>query len=154
MSRTQEGFKLIRPNNLEIVRKNVLDSLRAQRTSLTQQHQKITELEQQISQARDSIAAANQTMTEVRKQVDSISFLGANFQKGSYHLMVWSIITVLAVLLLISLIQSQRGRSIARASRENLERTQEEFDQHRKKALEREQKLKRQLQDEINKKNL
>ena len=40
---------------------------------------------------------------------------------------------------------------LTKQAQENLITVEEEFEAHRKKALEREQKLRRQLQDEVNK---
>ncbi len=64
---------------------------------------------------------------------------------------MWSIIGGLLALLLLFIYKFKNSNSITREANHNLAEIEEEFDDHRRTALEREQKVRRQLQDEINK---
>ena len=71
--------------------------------------------------------------------------------KNSYNLLLWSIITVLAITTVFFILRFKNSNSLTKAAKTNLAEIEEEFELHRKKSLEKEQKLRRQLQDEINK---
>lgn len=153
ISRNHEGFKLIRPANLAIIRQNVADSLTAWRNQIYETEQQLSVLRRELSEQRDTLRQAQQEVARVNKEIDYINFLGIDFKKSTYHLIVWTLIIVLVLILMVSAIRFQRGNAQAREARATLEEVQTELERHRKKALEREQKLKRQLQDEINKRN-
>ena len=71
--------------------------------------------------------------------------------KGLYNIMLWSIIGVLLLLVFTFIYKFKTSNSITKAAKKSLEETEQEFEEHRRVALEREQKVRRQLQDEINK---
>jgi len=58
---------------------------------------------------------------------------------------------VLFLILIVFLFQLKSAKSIAHEVKNNVEKIEEEFEDYKHKALEKEQKLGRQLQDEINK---
>ncbi len=58
---------------------------------------------------------------------------------------------VLAALLALFIFKFNQSNIITKQVKVRLQETEDEFDAHRKRALEREQKVMRKLQDEINK---
>jgi hypothetical protein len=74
-----------------------------------------------------------------------------SLEKGTYNLIVWSIIVILIILLSFFIQRYKSNFRVAKESKDAADEIREEFEQHRKKAMEREQKLKRDLQDELNK---
>jgi phosphoglycerate-specific signal transduction histidine kinase len=81
----------------------------------------------------------------------SISFLGIQLKKSTYTIIVWSIILLLIIALLYFIYQYKNSYSVTSEAKSNLSEAEEELAIYKKKSLEREQKLRRQLQDEINK---
>lgn len=152
ISRNQDQHKLIRRANLDQVRANVADTLSVYKKELHDLKEQFKEHETLKSSLQDSIGMLNTKIKEYENSQNTIGFLGTEFSKTSYNVVVWSLIIVL---LLIVFILFQRLISLNMTTKEAKTRVneiQEEFDKHRKKALEKEQKLMRQLQDEINKK--
>lgn len=141
-----ENFKNIR-DNLPRFRKNTLDSLHALQNQITEQ--KITTENQKAT--IDSLQVSLSSLKETISQSDNISFLGMSIEKGSYNLIVWSIIVILIILLTFFIQRYKSNFRVAKESKDAADEIREEFEQHRKKAMEREQKLKRDLQDELNK---
>lgn len=141
-----DNFKNIR-GNLPQFRKNTLDSLHALQSEIKEQN--TISLSQKAT--IDSLQISITNMEEALSQRDSISLLGLSIEKGTYNLVVWLIILVLTVLLLFFIQRYKSNLQIAKESKETAEEIREEYNQHRKKAMEREQKLKRDLQDELNK---
>ena len=82
---------------------------------------------------------------------DSIDFLGITIEKGVYSIIVWGIIVVLTIFLVVFISRFTSSNSITRGALKDLEDLQNEYEEYRTKAIEREQKVRRQLQDEINK---
>ena len=80
-----------------------------------------------------------------------MSLLGLQMSKTSYNILMWTIIGGLLTLLLIFIFKFKNSNSVTKAAKKALAETEEEFEEHRRSALEREQKVRRQLQDELNK---
>ncbi|MFK8060307.1 MAG: hypothetical protein AB8B78_09480, partial [Polaribacter sp.] len=85
------------------------------------------------------------------KQENSISLFGMQLSKVTYNLLLLSIIVLLLLGLSYFIFKFSRSNVLTKEAQDNLLDVEHEFDQHKKKSLEREQKLRRQLQDEINK---
>jgi hypothetical protein len=64
---------------------------------------------------------------------------------------MWSIIGALLALLIFFVYKFNNSNVVTKEAKLALAEMEEEFEEHRKVALEREQKVRRQLQDEINK---
>lgn len=64
---------------------------------------------------------------------------------------MWGIVIVLALLLGVFIYKFRNSNSITSESRKALEILEAEYEEHRRNSIEREQKVRRQLQDEINK---
>lgn len=64
---------------------------------------------------------------------------------------MWSVIAVLFALLLFFIYRFKNSNAVTITTKESLENLENEFKEHRTFALEREQKVMRQLQDERNK---
>ncbi len=67
------------------------------------------------------------------------------------HLLLWGIIVLLLLGLSYFIFKFFRSNILTKEAKNNLVDVEQEFEQHRKKTLVREQKLRRKLQDEINK---
>jgi hypothetical protein len=141
-----ENFKNVR-DNLPRFKKNTLDSLNVLQERIKEQE---STLEGQAASI-DSLRVTLANTKEIISQRDSISFLGMSIEKGTYNLIVWSIIIILTILLFFFIQRYKSNIQTAKESKNAADEIREEFEQHRKKAMEREQKLKRDLQDELNK---
>lgn len=154
MSRNQDAsFKLIRRSNIEIIQKNVKDSLSTYK-------KEITELKELTSSASGTIQNLQDTVSSLQKELDTekqktatIGFLGMDFNKGAYHTLVWSIIAVLGIALLVILLSFRKAKVDAVEHKATAEEAQNELHTFKKKAMEKEQQLKRQLLDEQLKRN-
>jgi hypothetical protein len=71
--------------------------------------------------------------------------------KGGYNALMWTIIAGLFALLLFFIYKFKNSNTITKQAKKALLETEEEYEEYRRNSLEREQKVRRQLQDEINK---
>ncbi len=150
ISRTQDDFKLIRRVNLETVRKNVADSLRQLQTEIAGSATTIKTQQGQIATLTDSLASTNEQLRISEGNQDRVSLLGISLEKSTVSVLFVSIVSVLGLLLAFYIYRFNHSHVETRQARKSYDDIREELETHRKKALEREQKLKRQLQDEIN----
>jgi len=80
-----------------------------------------------------------------------MSLFGMQMSKTAYNLLMWSIIAGLFVFLLFFILKFKHSNVVTKEAKAALATLEDEFKAHRRTALEREQKVKRQLQDELNK---
>lgn len=150
-SNSYQEFKVIKKARLNRLQANIkerIDDLQQEITSLKEeiqtQQKSITDLTAALEQTKNTLQATNE-------EKDSMNFFGSQMSKGSYQTMVWSIAGVLLLALLLFIYKFNSSNSITREARHKLDEVETEFEEYRKKALEKEQKLGRQLQDERNK---
>ena len=148
-SKSQDvDFKVIRKSNIEIIQKNVSDSIAKYTNEIASLKSNSSSSGQQLQNLKDSVQNLSQSLQIEQNKTDSISFLGIDFTKSTYHLIVWAIIILLALVLLITLVSFRKAKVDAVEHQQTAEIAQSEFQTYKKKAMETEQKLKRQLLDE------
>lgn len=148
-SKNQDAdFKIIRKSNLEIIQKNVNDSLARYIKEISTLKNNSSSSVQRVQTLQDSVNTLSESLKQEKGKTDSISIIGMDFAKPAYHTLVWSIIGVLAVALFIILITFRKAKVDAVEYQKTAEEVQNELQTFKKKTLETEQKLKRQLLDE------
>jgi hypothetical protein len=150
-SSSYQEYKVIGKTRFQKLKQDVSDSL-------TKLQQEIESKDQLLSSQKDSIKdikkIAETFEADYRQMVsqkNSIHFLGIEFLKSTYNLIIWSLIGLLTILLLYFIYRFKNSNVVTSKAKAELQDVEEEFAIHKKKSLEREQKLRRQLQDEINK---
>ncbi|GGC13397.1 hypothetical protein GCM10011386_01290 [Parapedobacter defluvii] len=151
ISKTQDGIEHVRQANLEQIRKNVSDTIKALTKQITDLKAKENGQQAAVDAMTDSLSQARNDLQIVQREKDSFSFLGISLQKSTYSLIMWGLVLLLAIALTFYIYRYNQSHVVTNDTKKAIEELQEEFDQHRKKAMEKEQKLKRQLQDELNK---
>ena len=153
-SRSQDvDFKIIRKSNIEIIQRNVEDSIAKYTKEIADLKKNSSSSVNDVKNLKDSLTAVTAALDVETKKTDSISFLGIDFSKGSYHTIVWSIIIVLALAFLGTLASYRKSKIDTDEHRKSVDQLQEELQILRKKSIEKEQQLKRQLLDEQLKRN-
>ena len=80
-----------------------------------------------------------------------MALFGIQMSKGGYNALMWTIIAALLVLLMFFIYKFKNSNATTKQAKKTLLETEEEYEEYRRNALEREQKVRRQLQDELNK---
>ncbi len=144
-------YEVVRDVWLDKIRQNVLDTIKIYA-------QKEIELNTTIAAHESTIQATNKKLEETTKSLaavtgdkDNMSFLGLSVSKGTYNTLLWTIILGLLGLLLFFVYKFRNSNILTQEAKTSLAEVEAEFEEHRRRALEREQKISRQLQDEINK---
>ncbi|MBO6606831.1 tRNA (guanine-N1)-methyltransferase [Psychroserpens sp.] len=130
---------------------NVLDSLKTTYQELDNLEVTVSTQAQKIDDLNSELANTKATLDNTIAEKDSMTLFGMQMSKPNYSLILWSFIGLLSILLLFFIYKFRNSNAITKQARRSLAETEEEFEEHRRVALEREQKVRRQLQDEINK---
>ena len=150
-SGTWQNFKMLDRGKLAAFQRSMTDSINGVRSQLVAEKQKVKENEATIKELNDKITDIQAALDQTKDQKDSVSFFGALVSKGLYNTIMWGIVLALASLLVLYIYKFSNGNVVTKKSINDLNELQEEYENYRKAAIEREQKVRRQLQDEINK---
>lgn len=151
ISKTQDGIEHVRQANLDLLRKNVADTIRMLNKQIVDLKAKDGGQQAAVDAMADSLAQVKANLQETQREKDSFSVIGISLQKGTYSLMMWGLVLLLAIALVFFIYRHSQSHMVTRDTKKAIEALHADFDQHRKKSMEKEQKLMRQLQDEINK---
>ncbi len=143
--------KAIRKVRYQHLKNEILDSLNYYKKSINNKSDT-------ISFQKDSIINLGKTVDDLlfdaKLALDTkneIQLVGVSFHKNSYQILVWGIIFLLVITLCYFIYKYKNSYTVTKQAIQDRADLEEEFSEHRKKSLIREQKLRRQLQDEINK---
>tara|TARA_R110000765_G_scaffold64691_1_gene125742 strand:+ start:5540 stop:6136 length:597 start_codon:yes stop_codon:yes gene_type:complete len=144
-------YEVVKETNLFKIRKNVLDSIAAMNKKTSDLKSTIAEHETTITSLNKKLEETTTNLSSVTEEKDSMSFIGIPVSKGTYNFILWTIIGGLFLLLGLFIYRFRNSNILTQEAKQNLSELEIEYEDHRRRALEREQKISRQLQDEINK---
>ena len=130
---------------------HTIDSLKTLQSKLDTSNNTIQTQQKEINDLKSNLSSTQSTLDATNSEKNNMSLLGLQMSKTSYNILMWTIIGGLLTLLLIFIFKFKNSNSVTKAAKKALAETEEEFEEHRRSALEREQKVGRQLQDELNK---
>lgn len=146
-----QEYKNLKHYNLNRFRKNFKDSLKATKLKFDKANATIESQKKNMESLQNQISDLNKKINDISVDKDTVDFFGMRLTKTSYNAILWSLILAFLATALFFLFRFKSSNAITKAAKKSLAEIEEEFETHRKKALEREQILRRQLQDEINK---
>ena len=150
-STSYQTYKVISKNRFQKLKLDVIDSLKASKNTIIDKEKLLIAERAKVENIKATLTKTQQELNVATKKENTISFLGTELNKGTYNIILWLLIIILLLVMLYFMYKFSNSNVITKNAQNNLFETEQEFEQHRKKALEREQKLRRQLQDEINK---
>ncbi|WP_417291464.1 tRNA (guanine-N1)-methyltransferase [Corallibacter sp.] len=150
-SNNYQDYKVVKKTWLYTLKAHTIDSLNAIHKNLADTQAIVTNQTNEIASLKTNLNDTKATLEKTNNEKNNMSLFGLQMSKASYNALMWSIIGGLFVLLLFFIYKFKNSNAVTKQAKKSLEETEEEFEEHRKIALEREQKVRRQLQDEINK---
>jgi len=151
-SSSYQEYKVVKKTFYYKIKANVLDSMGVLKTGLNDTKKIVETQNIEINKLKSDLKITNDNLTNVTKEKDSIKFIGIPMTKSSYNTLLWTIILGLIILLSFFIFRFKSSNSITKIAQSQLLDVEKEFDQYKVTALEREQKVRRELQDELNKK--
>ena len=150
-SNRYQDYKVVKINWLNTLKAHTLDSLNALRKDLSDTQTVVDTQANEISELKTNLTNTQNNLDKTNKEKNSMALFGLQMSKTSYNLLMWTIIAALFVLLILFVYKFKNSNSVTKLTKNTLIDIEEEFEEHRRKALEREQIVRRQLQDELNK---
>jgi len=148
---TYKNTKSVKMGDLQKIKSNVLDSINTLKKELAETKLVVQTQDKEINNLKSDLKTTNDNLTIVTKEKDGIKFLGFPMTKTGYNTILWSIITGLLAFLLFFIYRFKASNTITKQANALLADTEAEFENYKSKSLEREQKVRRELQDELNK---
>ncbi|MDH5365798.1 MAG: hypothetical protein OEW67_02370 [Cyclobacteriaceae bacterium] len=150
-SETYNDYKVIKQSELSNFEKIMIDSLNTLNSSKQEAFTKIKSQEVIIVDLNSSISEKNNQLSSSEEENSSISIIGIQINKVFY-----AIISVIIPLLLIGVIgfllfKLQHNNQRTKEAKKQLKSLENEYEDHRKRTLDNQMKLKRELQTERNK---
>jgi tetrahydromethanopterin S-methyltransferase subunit B len=130
---------------------NVLDSLKTTYQNLANSKTTVANQAKEIEDLKAKLGNTQTTLDQTNEEKNNMALLGMQTSKTNYNVIMWCIVAALTALLLFFIYKFKNSNSLTKEAKHKLEEVETEFEEHRRVALEREQKVRRQLQDEINK---
>jgi hypothetical protein len=150
-SQTYEDYKVIKEFVLDGFWKIALDTLTLKETQLTAEQQRVVDLRAKLSASEQDIINQKASVEGITFDSEHISVLGVHFGKNTFLIITF---VAIAALLTIIIGVSARLRMLQASVQDKAhlaDSLTHEFEEYKRKALERQTKLSRELQNERNK---
>jgi F0F1-type ATP synthase assembly protein I len=151
ISTSYQTYKVISKEGYQKLKNNVLDSLNLVENMLSEKVSLLKTKESDIQRLNEKINNTQISLDASIKKENSISLFGLALNKTTYNSILWFLIIVLLMGMLFFMYKFSNSNLLTKEAKHNLAEVEQELSLFRKKTLENEQKLRRQLQDEINK---
>ena len=146
-----QSYEVIKHDWIIALKAHTLDSLKSIRKNLINTQAVVKKQAINISDLQKKLSNTELNLEKTNAEKNNMALFNMQISKSNYNIILWAIITALLVLLILFIYKYKNSNAITLQSKKILKDTEYDFEEHRKTALEREQKVRRQLQDEINK---
>ena len=149
-SESYAEYKVIKRSSLTQYSRAVRDSIGASKTEINALKSTVADQKSQISTLSNRITDLEAQLAESEELRESLSFLGINLNKATYHTAVWLIIGVLAAFGVFAYSSFMRSNKITAKTMKDYKALEVEYEEHKKKSHEKQIKMGRELQTERN----
>lgn len=149
-SNNYQEYKVVKKTALNAFWNSVEDTLDDTREEINELKSEVAKLESQVGDLENQVSQRDKALEEREFQIEHMDFLGMSLTKSTYITFTWTLILILVIAVIVLWIRFKSAHSVTRNTREELRILQEEFEEHRKNSREKETKLRRDLQTEIN----
>ena len=144
-------YEVVKRRHLETLKAHTLDTLKLLKSEIKKSKIEIERQNREIKALKTNLTSTKNDLSETTEEKDNINFLRIAMSKAGYSTMFFVIIASLIALCLFFAFQFKRSNAVTKEAKDKLLEVETEYEDHRRNAVEREQKVRRQLQDEINK---
>jgi uncharacterized membrane protein (DUF106 family) len=146
-SNNWQEFRVIKKVKLNTFRKELISTTDSLNSRIKTLENSIDASKKEIADLDKSNKKLTADLTTFQNAKDEIDVLGLKMSKSNYQIMVWSIILVLLLILAFVFIKYRNRNIVTQELKENLADTTKEFEEYKHRAIEKQQKLGRELLD-------
>jgi len=150
-SETFQQFKVIPRTGLNKFRRALADSLKRYRNNIATIENERNLVEERNDSLQKQVEEVNIALAATQEKVDNMNFFGMMVTKSAYNLIMWGIVIALIALLVFLYLAFLNANRVARQSKNDKVRLDNELEDLRKSANEKQVKIKRELQTALNK---
>lgn len=147
---TWDIYKVVPVTRMEQFSKSLTDTMKLKEARIQQLAGKIRNQQVKIDAANEKIAGLNESLEQSESTNDKIAFMGIDFQKSGYHVMMWALVAILFFLAALAYLLFIRSNKLTNQSRKECENLKKELEDQRTKSHENQLKIKRELQTAVN----
>lgn len=146
-----EEFKVVKEGLLYVMKAHVNDTIKLLYKKISNNLTIIANKDSLIDSLKTELAKTSEKYSATYREKNSISFLGILLSKAAYNSLMWTIVLGLISVLAIVIFLFRRNNYTTTQTKQDLTELKAEFEDFRKNALLREEKLSRQHLNELNK---
>jgi hypothetical protein len=150
-SNSYQEYKVVKKSQLATLKRNILDSVSSLQRRITLLENEIALEKTSVDSLQTSLKQTRENLALAKKKEDGIEIFGMLTSKATYNAVLWSIIVILLLFSGFLFYRFLNSHKITNAAQLKMAEMEIELEDYRRNSLEREQKLRRKLQDEINK---
>jgi hypothetical protein len=150
-SQNYQDYKVIKESVLDGLWKIIQDSVNAKQSALRQSKAEVAKLQNDLTSNTAALKAKEDSMQEVVHASTHISVLGIDFEKGFFAGMVGVILLIVALAMAGVLYTMNVLRKNLLEKEELMNSISSEYEDYKRKAMDKQTKLSRELQNERNK---
>ena len=150
-SQSYGAYKVVKESVLDGVWKIANDTIAAKEAAITRAQSNINQLKAELNKSIEDYKAKEKSMEEIMHSSTHINVIGIDFNKGTFITTV--AVVVAGLLVMLGLVIGRMKLQSNALSERNLavSALTHEFEEYKQRAMERQTKLSRELQDERNK---
>lgn len=146
-----QAYKVVEKGKLNQLQAQVLEATNLLQNEIENSKAAFAAQKDSLNVITTQLATTDQALKEALDREDNLDVLGIPTSKSTFKLLVCIVIAGLLLVLAGLFIQFKKSYKDTKDAQKKLIDTEEELEDLKKRSLEREQKIRRQLQDEINK---
>lgn len=149
-SNTYQEYKVIKIANLNTFWRNVEDSVKTVRQDLVKAQEQIESQRNEVEKMELEIAEREKAIEDSEYEMAHITVMGIDIQKENYIYLNFGIILALALILAFFIFRFKHSNKVAQDKKARFNELELQFDDYKKTSREKELKIKRELQTEMN----
>lgn len=153
-SKDYKDVKLVKTTSLEELHSDVVTLLSRNENDLFNSKTIIENKNSEIKKLKAKVEEAKLEASAAVTQNDAFLLFGMELSKTTYHAIMWTLVLTLLIAVCFLTVRFKRANEITQNSKTILTEVEDEFETFKRNAIEREQKLRRQLQDELNRRKM
>jgi len=150
-SNSYQEFKVIKKVKINSLKRNVLDTVAQLEQNINSFSEEIQQQKTKITNLNRELETTQNNLSISKEKENSIEIFGVLTNKTTHNTIVFLLFGILLITIFILFYKFKNSHTVTKSTKNKLQETEEELESFRQRTLEREQQLRRKLQDEINK---
>ena len=150
-SESYRDLKIVKRQWIQSLKQDVLSSISKIENDLLNSKAVLNQKSEEISTLKEKLSKTNAVLSSYTNKGPTITFLGIEFNRSFFNSFLSFILLGSIVSVVFFFLQFKKMNLVTKHSKSVLKDLEEEYQSYKRNAIEREQKISRQLQDELNK---